>query len=79
MEKVFSHQHFKMYGKPLEYVDRYKNLGVTVVAGATFTTSHLKPLISFGSTANTILNVHQRPSKQILMKMLYAACVPHMQ
>ena len=69
---------FEMYGKPLEYVDRYKYLGVTVVAGATFTTSHLKPLISFRSTANTILNVHQRPSEQILMKMLYAACVPHL-
>ena len=67
-----------MYGRPLEYVDRYKYLGVTVVAGSTFTTSHLKPLIRFRSTANTVLNVHQKPSEHILMKMLYATCVPHL-
>ena len=48
-------------------------LGVTVVAGSMFSTSHLKPLIKFRSSANTVLNVHQKPSEQILMKMLYAS------
>ena len=69
---------FTMYGKQLEYVDSYKYLGVTVVSGVTFTTSHLKPLIKFRSAANTVLNVHQKPSEPILMKMLYATCVPHL-
>ena len=67
-----------MYGSPLEYVDRFKYLGVTVIAGSSFSTSHLKPLIKFRSAANTVLNVHQKPSEQILMKMLYATCVPHL-
>ena len=69
---------FSMYGKNLEYVDRYKYLGVTIVAGSMFSTSHLKSLIRFRSSANTVLNVHQKPSEQILMKMLYATCVPHL-
>ena len=55
-----------------------QNKRTTVVAGSSFSTSHLKPLIRFRSTANTVLNVHQRPSEQILMKMLYATCVPHL-
>ena len=67
-----------MHGKQLEYVDRYKYLGVTVLSGTTFSTSHLKPLIKFRSAANTVLNVHQKPSEPILMKMLYATCVPHL-
>ena len=29
-------------------------------------------------THNTVLNVHQKPSVQILMKILYATCVPHL-
>ena len=35
---------FTMYGKNIEFVDRYKYLGVTVVAGLTFSASHLKLL-----------------------------------
>ena len=69
---------FTMYGKSLVYVDRYKYLGVTVLAGPHFTASHLKPLINFRSTANTVLNVNRKPSEHILMKMLYATCVPHL-
>ena len=67
-----------MYGEPLDYVDRYKYLGLTVVSGDTFTTSHFKPLIRFCSTSNTVLKINQRPSKQIFMKMLFATCVPHL-
>ena len=69
---------FTMYGKNLEFVDRYKYLGVTVLAGPCFSTSHLKPLINFRSSANTVLNVNRKPSEQILMKMLYATCIPHL-
>ena len=69
---------FMMYGKSLEFGDRYKYLGVTVLAGPNFSTSHLKPLINFRSSANTVLNVNRRPSEQILLKMLYATCVPHL-
>ena len=76
--KSINAPNFTMYGKNLEYVDRYKYLGVTVVAGNKFSTSHLKPLVKFRSAANTVLNVHRKPSEQILMKLLYATCVPHL-
>ena len=49
-----------------------------IIAGSKLSTSHLKPLLKFRSAANTVLNVHQKPSEQILMKMLYATCVPHL-
>ena len=57
---------------------RYKYLGITVVAGLNFSSSHLKPLIKFRSAANTVLNVNPKPSEQILMRMLYATCIPHL-
>ena len=62
---------FTMYGKSLEFFNGYKYLVVSVLAGPYFTTSHLKPLINFHSSANTVLNVNHKPSEQILMKMLY--------
>ena len=77
LARALIHRHL-LYGKNLEFVDSYKYLGVTVVAGKIFSTSHLKPLIKFQSAADTVLNVNREPSEQILMKMLYATCIPHL-
>ena len=62
----------------LEFVHEYKYLGVIVVAGKTFSVSHVKPLIKFRSAANTVLNVHNKPSENVQMKLLYSSCVPIM-
>ena len=67
---------FTMYGNSLSYVTQYKYLGVIVVAGKHFSTSHLNPLIKFRSAANTVLNAHSKPSEHVLMKLLYSTCVP---
>ena len=67
---------FAFQGIPSLFPDKY--LGVTVVAGSKFSTSHLKPLVKFRSAANTVLNVHRKPSEQILMKLLYATFVSHL-
>ena len=67
-----------MYGNLLEFVNEYKYLGVFVVAGKQFSTSHTSPLIKFRSAANTVLNAHSKPSEDVLMKLLYAKCVPIM-
>ena len=69
-------QSLSMYGNKLEFVDQYKYLGVTVVAGNTIKFSSLKPLIKFKRSANTILNVRFKPSENVLMKLLYTMCVP---
>ena len=66
-----------MYGKLLDIVHEYKYLGVTVVAGSTFSTPHLKPLIKFRSSANTILNIQRKPSEQVQLKLLYSMSVPN--
>ena len=66
-----------MYGNSLDYVQEYKYLGVNVVAGRTFSTSYLKPLIKFRSSANTVLNIHNKPSEQVMLKLLYSMCVPN--
>ena len=69
---------FSMYGNTLEYVNEYKYLGVHVVEGKDFSMSHIKPLIKFRSSANTILNVYHKPSELILLKLLYAICIPNL-
>ena len=69
---------FRMYGDNLRITNEYKYLGVTVVAGSSFSTSATRPLIRFRSSANTILNAPQKASEPILLKLLYSICVPHL-
>ena len=69
---------FTMYGKKLDHATEYKYLGVRVVAGSSFSTSLLRPLIKFRSSANTILNAPCASSEPVLMKLLYAVCVPNL-
>ena len=69
---------FFMYGNRLNSAQEYKYLGVCVVAGASFSTSNLRSLIRFRSSANTILNVSRKPSEPMLMKLLFTICVPHL-
>ena len=67
-----------MYGRDLEFVSDYKYLGVDVVAGNKISFSAMRSLIKFRSSANTVLNVHNKPSEQIQMKLLYSVCVPNL-
>ena len=66
----------RMYGKNLQLVNEYKYLGINVVSGKCFSTSTSTMLRKFRCSVNTILNVPQRSSEQVLMKLLYAICVP---
>ena len=67
-----------MYEENLECVEKYKYLGVDVVAGSKIGFSSIRSLIKFRSSANTVLNVHNKPSEPILMKLLYSVCVPNL-
>ena len=69
---------FFVYGKELDYAREYKYLGIAVVAGRTFSTTFLRPLIRFRSSANSILNAPHLSSEPISMRLLYAMCVPHL-
>ena len=63
---------------PITFVSECKYLGVYVIAGRSFSTSAGKPLSSFRCSANTILNVLNRPSEPVMLKLLYTNCVPIM-
>ena len=69
---------FTMYEKELCHVNEVKYLGVTIIAGTTFSVSFAKPLMRFRSSANSIINVPHRSSEPMLMKLLYSICVPHL-
>ena len=60
----------------IRFVTEYKYLGVWVIAGTEFLNSARKALSTFYCSANTILNISNKPSEQIMMHLLYSNCVP---
>ena len=63
-------------GSTVAYVSEFKYLGIHVLAGKSFSASATKPLSAFRCSANTILNVLNKPSQAVLLKLLYSNCVP---
>ena len=61
---------------PLEFVNEWKYLGVTLVSGNSFTCSSKKARCSFYRSSNSVLNVLRGPSEVVQMKLLYSVCVP---
>ena len=60
----------------LSVVDELKYLGVTIKADKTFSCSANHTLSAFYRAWNSILNVLNKPSEQIQMRLLYSCCVP---
>ena len=63
-------------GKPLEFVNQWKYLGVTVTAGPSLSFSARPALASFYRAVNSILSVLRKPDELVLMNLLYNNCVP---
>ena len=61
---------------PLEFVAEYRYLGVILRSGKRLTFSATSTIRSFLRAANSILYGRVKPDKTILMKILYAQCVP---
>ena len=59
--------------QPLDFVTQYEYLGVDLCAGKTSPTSTIR---SFHRAANAIFYSRVKPSNEVLMKLLYANCVP---
>ena len=80
--------HVILFGKPTQFeslflnglaisaVQECKYLGVNLLAGKEFLCSSRKSLAAFLCSANTILNVLNKPSEVVLMQLLYANCIP---
>ena len=60
---------------PILPVSECKYLGVHILAGKEFLCSARKPLAAYMCSANTILNVLNKPSKMVLMHLLYVNCI----
>ena len=63
-------------GAPVEFVAQYKYLGVVLCGGKNLTFSATSTIRSFHRAANSILHGRVKPDKSVLMKILYAQCVP---
>ena len=61
---------------PLEFVSEWKYLGVLLKSDSRFNCSAKKCRTAFFRSSNSILNVLNRPSETVLMKLLYNVCVP---
>ena len=75
--KRFTSAPITLNAAPLEMVDRYKYLGVTVMTSNGFLCSAEKSRSAFFRSANSILRVAGKPSEAVLMKLLYSVCVPN--
>ena len=73
---TFSTTPLTLDGLPLEFITEYKYLGVVLCAGKTLSFSATATLRSFHRAANSILHNRVKPNNAILMKLLYAQCVP---
>ena len=62
--------------QPLDFVNEYKYLGGDLCAGKTLSFSPLATIRSFHRAANSILYSRVKPSQEVLLKLLYANCVP---
>ena len=74
--KNVDHMPLFLHDVPITTISECKYLGAYVTAGREFSTSATKPLSSFLCSANTILNVLNKPSEPVLMQLLYCICVP---
>ena len=66
----------KINGSIVEYVSTVKYLGVTIESNKGFAFSEKNELRSFYRASNYILSAIQKPSKEILVHLLYTNCVP---
>ena len=75
--KTFSGVSLFLNGKALGFVAEWKYLGVTLVSENGFYCSAAKPRASFFRSSNSILRVLRKPSKRVLLYLLYSVCVPN--
>ena len=61
---------------PLEIVSQYKYLGVVMKSGKSLSFCCNGVIRSFHRAANAILFSRKKPKQEVLMKLLYANCVP---
>ena len=62
----------------IEFVNRWKYLGCTVVSTPKFAFSNDSELSAFYCSVNSILRSLRKPNELVMMKLLYSNCVPNL-
>ena len=62
----------------IEFVNKWKYLGCTVVSTPKFAFSNDSELSAFYCSANSILRSLKKPNELVMMKLLYSNCVPNL-
>ena len=65
-------------GDEIAFVDMWKYLGCSIVAGPRLTFSIKSELCAFYSSTNSILKSVMKPNELVLMNLLYSHCVPNL-
>ena len=63
-------------GAPIEFVNEWKYLGTTLVAGKCFSFTARPDISSFYRATNAVLNVLRGAQEHTLLLLLYTNCVP---
>ena len=73
---TFSCPPLYLNGEILDFVTKWKYLGVLVKSDKNFQCSVVKPRSAFYRSARSIFNVLNKPSEDVQMKLLYSVSVP---
>ena len=60
----------------MEYTDSITYLGVTIVSKKGVTFSCTNDLVKFYRASNSILRANNKPSEEVMLRLLYTCCVP---
>ena len=69
-------QPLRLNGKPIDFVNEWKYLDVTIVSGTSMQFSSKPVLASFYRAVNCVLSSVRKPNELVLMNLLYTNCVP---
>ena len=63
-------------GNSIEFVERIRYLGTTIISDRSLSFSNVDDLRSFYRASNSVLNNLHRPDETIQMQLLYSHCIP---
>ena len=63
-------------GSPIDFTERTRYLGTTIISNRSISFSNEDDLKSFYRASNSILNQLQCPDETVLMQLLYTHCIP---
>ena len=63
-------------GSNVQYTDKISYFGATIVSKKGVAFSSSQDLIKFYRSSNSVLTANNKPSKEVLIRLLYSCCIP---